>query len=197
MSVAASDGETVGSVLAAALGCNVAWGIVDGVMFVLTTAVERARRFGHIDAIRNAPVEKARLVFLDNLPDDVRLSASDELADIIFNRIRTSRGVHDRRIVQGRDLAAAFSICTLVIASTLPPSIPFLFIDDLNVAMRVSNFIALAMLFVIGGRLGKYMGRSPWPMAGRYGGDWQRSGGAHDRAWRIRSRDVSPLPPSQ
>ena len=31
--------------------------------------------------------------------------------------------------------------------------------------MSVSNAVAIVMLFVIGSRLGKYMGRSPWPMA--------------------------------
>jgi VIT1/CCC1 family predicted Fe2+/Mn2+ transporter len=42
---------------------------------------------------------------------------------------------------------------------------PFLFLDDLRTAMRVSNSIALVMLFVIGAQLGRYMGRSPWPTA--------------------------------
>ncbi len=165
ISVAAGEGEQVGSVLMAALGCNVAWGIVDGVMFVLTTAVERARRFSYVEAIRTAPIEQARQIFLANLPEDIRLSASDDLADAIFRRIRRSEEAGSRRIVRGQDLIAATSICALVIASTLPPSIPFLFIDDLSVAMRVSNATAIVMLFAIGARLGKYMGRSPWPMA--------------------------------
>ena len=49
MSVAVAGGDEVRSVLMAALGCNVAWGIVDGVMFVLTTAVERVKRFNFIE----------------------------------------------------------------------------------------------------------------------------------------------------
>ena len=165
ISVAASEGEQVGSVLMAALGCNVAWGIVDGVMFVLATAVERARRISYVEAIRTEPFEQARQIFLDNLPEDVRLSASDELADAIFKRIRASQAAGHGGIVRGQDLIAAASICALVIASTLPPSIPFMFIDDLPIAMRVSNATAIVMLFAIGARLGKYMGRSPWPMA--------------------------------
>ena len=51
---------------------------------------------------------------------------------------------------------AAISICLL-----LPPSMPFLFIDDLPAAMRVSSAVAVVKSFSIGARLGKYMGRSP------------------------------------
>ena len=165
MSVAVGEGERVGGVLAAALGCNVAWGIVDGVMFVLTTAVERARRLNFVDTVRNATLPEARRIFLQNLPDDVRLVMPDTDAEVLLMRIRASQATGRRNVVRLQDFRAAISIFALVAASTLPPSMPFLFIDDLPIAMRVSNAVALVMLFFIGAQLGRYMGRSPWPMA--------------------------------
>jgi VIT1/CCC1 family predicted Fe2+/Mn2+ transporter len=42
LSVATGHDE-IRTVLAAALGCNIAWGLVDGVMYLLATATERAR----------------------------------------------------------------------------------------------------------------------------------------------------------
>jgi len=44
ISVAESGREEVRDVLVAALGCNIAWGLVDAVMYVVTALVERARQ---------------------------------------------------------------------------------------------------------------------------------------------------------
>jgi hypothetical protein len=165
MSVAVGQGDKVGAVLWAALGCNLAWGIVDGVMFALTTAVERTKRQNFFEAIRLMPVAEARRVFLSELPSDIRLVTSEADAESIVAHIRSLPASDNRRIIGVQDVRAAISICLLVILSTLPPSMPFLFIDDLPMAMRLSNAVAVAMLFLIGARLGKYMGRSPWQMA--------------------------------
>ena len=164
MSVAVGDGEGVRGVLVAALGCNVAWGIVDGVMFVLTTAVGRARRLNFIDTLRNAALPEARRIFIRNLPEDVRLIISDTDAEALLLRVRALQSTGLRKVVHPQDFSDAISIFVLVAASTLPPSIPFLFIDELHIAMRLSNAVALVMLFFIGAQLGRYMGRSPWPM---------------------------------
>ncbi|MGF6176818.1 VIT1/CCC1 transporter family protein [Ensifer sp. 4252] len=165
MSVAVGGGEKVTAVLTAALGCNLAWGIVDGVMHALTTAVERVRRRGFVAALRSEPLANARQLFLDSLPDDVRLVASENEVEAILQRVRTLPAEPPRAVVTGRDLKAALAIFALVVISTLPPSIPFLLIERIDVAMRVSNAVALVMLFAIGAQLGCYMGRSPWPMA--------------------------------
>ena len=41
LSIAASGREEVRTVLVAALGCNLAWGLVDAVMYLLNTLTER------------------------------------------------------------------------------------------------------------------------------------------------------------
>lgn len=165
MSAAVGGGEKVNAVLVAAFGCNLAWGIVDGVMHVLTTVVERVRRRGFIDALRREPLERSRARFLDNLPDNIRLVASEPEIDALLLRARDLPRDGRPSVVTTGDLKAALAIFVLVAISTLPPSLPFLFIERIDVAMRVSNAIALIMLFAVGARLGQYMGRSPWPMA--------------------------------
>jgi hypothetical protein len=165
MSALIAEGENVGSVLIAAVGCNVAWGIVDGVMYVLTTAIERARRRSFFDTIRDAPLSEARGVFLANLPGDVSRLMSNAEAEEFLSRIRSAAETEYGSIVHLGDLRAGLSIFLLVTASTLPPSIPFLLIDHLPIAMRVSNGVAVVMLFLIGAKLGRQAGRSPWPMA--------------------------------
>ena len=165
MSAAVAGGDKVGAVLVAALGCNLAWGIVDGIMYMVATAAERARHDSLLDALRNATPAEARQIFRENLPENIRKVISDGEADILFQRLRALPSAEPSRLVNRRDLRAALAIFLLVAASTLPPTLPFLFIDTVHTAMRVSNAIALVMLFAIGAQLGRYMGRKPWPTA--------------------------------
>ena len=52
--VATAGRADVREMLIGALGCNLAWGIVDGVMFVVTSAIEKHRRHARIRAVREA-----------------------------------------------------------------------------------------------------------------------------------------------
>lgn len=165
MSAAVAEGDQVGGVLVAALGCNVAWGIVDGVMFVLAVVVERARKRHLMTSIRKDPLPEARRVFLEHLPDEIGSSLDNKQIETLFSRIRAKPEAQSGTVVTPGDFKAAVLIFILVVASTLPPSIPFLFIDELHMAMRVSNATSLVMLFIIGAQIGRYTGRKPWPMA--------------------------------
>ncbi|MDQ0322253.1 hypothetical protein QO002_004459 [Pararhizobium capsulatum DSM 1112] len=165
MSASVAGGERVASVLMAALGCNIAWGIVDAVMFVLATVVERARHNSFVAAIHTLPMEDAQQVFRENLPPEARRVMADQEVDSFLVRVREQSARPAQRMIGTGDLKAACFIFALVVLSTLPPSLPFLFVDDLHRAMRISNGIALVMLFIIGAQLGTHAGRSPWPMA--------------------------------
>ena len=109
--------EEVRDVLVAALGCNIAWGMVDGVMYVVTARVERARDAG------GRPVR-----------------------------------------LEGRDLLGALGVFLLVSLATIPVALPFVFEQEAIRALRISNGIALVMLFIAGWSLGRYSGLRPWLM---------------------------------
>ena len=50
----------------------------------------------------------------------------------------------------------------LVFLSTLPIVVPFLVIQNVQVALRASNVVALAMLFACGYGIANYSGYRPW-----------------------------------
>jgi VIT1/CCC1 family predicted Fe2+/Mn2+ transporter len=50
----------------------------------------------------------------------------------------------------------------LVFLSTLPPILPFLFLTDIQLALRISNAIAIAMLFGCGYAFAQHTGLGPW-----------------------------------
>ena len=64
--------------------------------------------------------------------------------------------------LQWRDVQAAILIFVLVFLSTFPVVLPFVFIDHLHRAMRVSAAVAITMLFLCGYTWGKYAGMRPW-----------------------------------
>jgi VIT1/CCC1 family predicted Fe2+/Mn2+ transporter len=68
----------------------------------------------------------------------------------------------DRARLSGADWRGALGVCLLVFLSTFPVALPFIFMQDTLPAMRVSNAIAVAMLFITGYAYGRYVGRSPW-----------------------------------
>jgi VIT1/CCC1 family predicted Fe2+/Mn2+ transporter len=62
------------------------------------------------------------------------------------------------------DVVGAVGICLLSFLSTFPIVIPFMLIGDPRLALRISNVVAVAMLFLCGYAFGRYAGVRPWTM---------------------------------
>ena len=66
----------------------------------------------------------------------------------------------------GRDQwLGALGVFILVFFSTFPVVIPFIFVHNVRLALRISNGIAIAMLFLCGYQFGRYSGYRPWRMS--------------------------------
>jgi VIT1/CCC1 family predicted Fe2+/Mn2+ transporter len=163
LSVVDSGREEVRSMLVAAIGCNIAWGFVDGVMYVLRNIVARGRNARMVRAVRGANrPEQAHGLIGDELGG---LSRAMAVADL--ERVRQwivaqpAPAVHSAGVTK-LDLRGAVAVFLLVFASTFPVVLPFLFIADPGTAKRVSAAIAIAMLFLCGYAWGRYAGLRPW-----------------------------------
>jgi hypothetical protein len=163
LSVASAGREEVKAMLLAAIGCNIAWGFVDGVMYVLRNFVVRARQAKLVQAARAAgrPEEAHRLI-ADEMGELSRALGTPEL-----ERVRqwiVARPAQDAPVnrVTGQDLRGAVGVFLLVFVSTFPVVLPFVFIADLRTAMRVSAAIAGVMLYLCGYGWGRYAGLKPW-----------------------------------
>ena len=165
-----SDGPEAGhQLLLAALGCNIAWGIIDGAMYITAVVLERSRSQRAVRAIHAAGDEAGQLavvqVRLDEiLGDSLTTYATEE------ERTRLLRFVRDLALrapqhgsrLHRDDLLGALASGWLVIATALPAAVPFLVIDAPWRALRVSNFILVGLLFVVGWQWGKYSFVNPW-----------------------------------
>jgi hypothetical protein len=147
-------------VLLGALGCNLAWGLVDGVMFVVTRAVEKHRLHSRLGAVQAAAPEDARRLLEEAFPEEWRVMLRHTDIEHLAERVRSLPPSPPPRLTAD-DLRGGLAVCLLVFLSTLPVSLPFLLFERLSLAARVSNAAALVMLFAIGARLGHHAGRPP------------------------------------
>jgi VIT1/CCC1 family predicted Fe2+/Mn2+ transporter len=158
------DGPDAGrELLIAAIGCNLAWGIIDGAMYLTERILERSRRQRSIRAVQEAADEAEQLAVVQGRVDEVLGEAvtahatEAERARLMgFVRDLALRASTDHTPVRREDLLGALASGWLVIATALPAAVPFLLIDRPWVALRVSNTILVGMLFVVGWQWGKY-----------------------------------------
>ena len=156
VSVATAGQQEVRTALIAALGCNLAWGLVDAVMYLVRTLTERNRHVSLARQVTGVPADDGRRVIAASLPDHVAAIVGD--AEIESMRQRVLALQSPRGGLHGEDYVAAFGIFLLVVLATFPIVIPFLVIDDAARAMQASRLVTVAMLFVAGFTLGRYAG---------------------------------------
>lgn len=147
------------ALLYAALGCNLAWGIIDGVMYLLARLLEhghRARLLHDVQRARN-PDEALGLIAasLDPLVSPVTgAEFRRQLYDEVYQRLRNVQPQPTR--LHREDLYGALLSGLLVTGSALPAAVPFLLFDDQHLALRVSNVLLIGMLFVLGVAFGRH-----------------------------------------
>jgi hypothetical protein len=163
VSVAESGREQIRSMFIAALGCNLAWGLVDAVMYLVRTVTDRGRLLTLVRAVRAAPDAQAgcRLIEQSMSRTAAGLVSCAEI-DAVRGRVVAMISVPERPRVRGDDLLAALAIFLIVVASTFPVVLPFAMIQDVAAAKFMSRSIALAMLFFGGLALGRYAGYGSW-----------------------------------
>lgn len=157
LSIATAGREEVRTVMIAALGCNLAWGLVDAVMFLVRRLTEKTRNFVLAQHIRNVDDATAHRMITLALPGGA--AALLEPAEIESIRQRLVALPLPRRPgLAADDWLSAIGVFLLVVAATFPVVIPFLWSNDLPFAMNVSRAVTLVMLYAAGHGLGRYAG---------------------------------------
>ncbi len=151
--------------LVAVLGCNVAWGIVDGVMFVLVSLFERGRKARIVNRVRTAPTDEAALQQIqeelgDRLESLTNPTEREQLYRWVLDIARRA-DVQPPRI-QRDDILGGIAVGLLIVVATLPVVLPFVFVTDTHNAVRFSAIITLVLQFVVGYWWGRVVGASPW-----------------------------------
>jgi len=160
---AAGAGQTdVKTMLIGALGCNLAWGIIDAIFYLMGRITERGRTLTVWKNIRSAnSPDEGRRIIRDFCPPMLFNAISSSELENIRQRLADSTAPPEQRRVRKKEWLGALAAFWLVFSVTFPVSIPFILMQDPHSAVRVSNAIAVVMLFIAGYSLGHYSGFPP------------------------------------
>ena len=158
LSVATAGHSDVRTAMAAALGCNLAWGLVDAVMYLVQTLTERTRNSALARRVAASPPEEALRLIADELaPHVAALTGPDELEGM---RRRLVDSPPPPAKLQREDYLAAIGVFFLVVIATFPVVVPFMLVKDVGLAMNLSRGTTLVMLLLAGVALGRHAGHS-------------------------------------
>ena len=157
--------EGAREMLVAILGCNLAWGVIDGVFYVLGQLFERGRLRSIGTEVRGAGSDAAAYDLVAGEFDELLAPVTDEpqrrkLYQSFVQRLRSTAPAPNR--VRRDDLLGGLVSGGLVFACSFPAVIPFLLIDDPHRALRMSNAILISLLFLVGHRAARHTLANPW-----------------------------------
>jgi VIT1/CCC1 family predicted Fe2+/Mn2+ transporter len=162
-SVVTADQFQIRTMLIAAFGCNVAWGIIDAGMYLMARLAERGSNALLLREVRGtADRESANRIIADALPPLLASIFQPPQLELIQEGLRRLPDSETRPRLTRRDWLGALGVCILVILSTFPVVIPFLVFENAQTALRISNVIAMVLLFFCGVIFARHAGLRPW-----------------------------------
>jgi len=163
LSVADAGRDDVRTMLIGALGCNIAWGIIDGILYLMDCLSERARDLRALRAARNATApEDAHRVIAEALPPVVAATLGPREYETVRQKLLLLPEPASRPWLSKADWLGGLAVFLWVFVTTFPVAIPFIFMSDVARAMRVSNVIAVGLLVITGYAFGRITNYHPW-----------------------------------
>ena len=145
------------------LGCSITWGIIDGLLYVFNSMYRRGaiNRFIHAynkngrQAVDGAIAEYIQGTFGSAVTGTTAAAMRRDVTEFITGartvRVRLTRN----------DVYGAIASFILVVFTAAPAVLPFSLLKDHLIALRVSNFIMIALIYWIGTRWAAHIDASP------------------------------------
>jgi hypothetical protein len=147
------------------LGCNVAWGLIDGAMYVMSSMFDRSRKARLVQSIQKAASEEDALSMVgEELNPRLEPFTSPEERMNLYPAVlkRLVKITPEPTRVKKEEVYGAIAVFWLVFLSAIPAVVPFAVFRDRFMALRVSNLLLLIMLFWAGYRWARATQSNPW-----------------------------------
>jgi len=163
ISVATDGREEVRTLLIAALGCNLAWGLVDAVMHLVGIKTQKRRTYALLQQLQASSDPAAgRQLVADELSAPLNVALGDDGVEVLRQKLTAAPEALARPRLAGRDFGDAVIVFLLVVLSTFPLVIPFMVIDETARALLWSRLVAVVTLFISGATLARYSHGNVW-----------------------------------
>lgn len=145
------------------IGCGLAWGFIDAVFYILGCLAESGHNLLLLRRVRTtSDPGEAREIIASVLPPVIASRLPSEQYESLHRELRQLPEPPTRPPLTRRDWLGALSVFLAAFGSIFPVAIPFTFMSDARLALRVSNAIAIVLLFLAGYCLGRYSSSHPW-----------------------------------
>jgi hypothetical protein len=163
LSVADAGRDDVRAMLIGALGCNIAWGVIDGIFYLMDCVSEQGAGIRSLRGLRRATgANEAREILVDTLPPIVAATLSAAEFETMHKKLLKMPEPPTRPKLGKTEWLGALAVFFWVFVTTFPVAIPFFFMDNLTRAMRFSNAIAIVLLFLTGYAFARVAEYRPW-----------------------------------
>ena len=160
-----SQDSNAAGLAAGLVGCNVAWGIIDAVFYLLGTRFSRNQRVQFVRRLRATADDSQAFDAIREefgLEGEPSMREEDRAAFYRFVlQILRHAGTNWARFLRD-DFIGAVLIVLLVTATAIPVALPLLLLDDGHGALRIANILQIFLLFLVGYGWAHYSGASPW-----------------------------------
>ena len=146
-----------------ALGCNVAWGIIDAFFYLMSCLGQRGIGIVLLRRLRTTldPSEGRRVV-VEGLPPLVASLLQPNEIELLRTRlIQLPESIEKPRLAK-EDWLGALAVFLLVFLSMFPLVVPFIFVSNVRLAIGISNAIAIFLMFLAGYSFGRFTNDKPW-----------------------------------
>jgi VIT1/CCC1 family predicted Fe2+/Mn2+ transporter len=153
--------------LVGVIGCNIAWGIIDGLLYIFNSMYARGAPYRAAMTLKKNGTDFSRERLREHLDEEYAGALSENTKNAAVSELLGALAQYqpERVRMTREDLLGALASFWMVVFTAIPAVAPFLLINDRLIALRVSNLILVALLFFIG-----------WEWAGYINANRQRVG---------------------
>jgi hypothetical protein len=152
----------------AILGAVAAWGIIDGVLYILGEGLARRERYRLLQYVQTSDSEEeAAAAIADELDFILEPITNDEQRHALYHDIRAylSQAEPQAIGIQREDVVGAVATVLLSVVAVLPSLLPLLLLpDNTALAIRISNVVSFIVIFAAGYSWGLHTGTNPWKL---------------------------------
>jgi VIT1/CCC1 family predicted Fe2+/Mn2+ transporter len=161
-SVAGAGREDVRAMLFGALGCNLAWGFIDAAFYLMGGFSAMGHGLMRLKALRQVTdPAKAHQIIAHAMPPVLASILTSADFEAMRRKLNQLPELPLRPRLGREEWYGAFAVFLTVVLTTVPVITPFALIQEVKRALRVSNSIAITMLFLAGYAFGRYSGYRP------------------------------------
>lgn len=159
ISVAEAGRDDVRAMLVGAIGCNLAWGIIDAAFYLIACLTEAGRNAALLRNVQqSAEPAQVNKAITDVLPEKIAAALNAEDFARIGAHLKQLPAPAGRPKLTRENWRGAVGVFLLVFLSTFPVVLPFIFLHEARLALRISNAIAIVLLFASGHMLANFAG---------------------------------------